>query len=175
MKNILKLLFSPKLALTSLICFALSMGAATFVENDFGTQTARTLIYEAFWFELLMVILALSFIGNIVNYRLYRREKWPILLFHLAFLVILLGAAITRYTGFEGVMRIREGQSSDIIISDRNYLQVSVESESGEKDFKKQMYFSPVKDNEFSLKEQIGNTDLEISYKDFVSRMPLCK
>ena len=118
MKRFLKFLFSPKLALVSLICFALSMAAATFVENDFGTQTARTLIYDAFWFELLMLLLALSFLGNIVNYRLYRRKKWPILLFHLAFLIILLGSAITRYTGFEGIMRIREGQSCLLYTSD---------------------------------------------------------
>ena len=131
MKSIISILFSPKMALTLLFVFAASMATATFVENDFGTQTARTVIYNSWWFELVMVLLGMNFIANIFRYKLYRKQKWPVLLFHISFIVILIGAGISRYTGFEGVMRIREGASSNIMISDKNYLQLHV---AGQKD-----------------------------------------
>lgn len=47
-------------------------------------------------------------------------------MFHVAFLVIVLGAAITRYFGFEGAMMIREGEASNQIISSETYLQIKV-------------------------------------------------
>ena len=89
------------MALTLLFVFAASMATATFVENDFGTQTARTVIYNAWWFEWVMILLGLNFIANMYRYKLYRKQKWTVLLFHVAFIVILIGAGISRYTGFE--------------------------------------------------------------------------
>ena len=38
------------------IFFSISMAAATFIENDFGTGAAYELIYDAFWFEALFVL-----------------------------------------------------------------------------------------------------------------------
>jgi len=80
------------------------MGYATFIENDFGTQTARTLVYNSFWFELLMILLGINLIGNIIRFRMYQKKKWAIFIFHIAFIIILLGAAVTRYISFEGML-----------------------------------------------------------------------
>ena len=101
----------------ALLAFGASMAVATFLENDFGTPAARSMVYDAWWFEVLMFILTINFVGNIFKYRLLRKQKVDILLFHIAFIVILIGAAVTRYTGYEGLMRIREGQQSNTIIS----------------------------------------------------------
>jgi len=109
-----------------LLFFALAMAIATFIENDYGTPVAKALVYESWWFELVMVILMLNFIGNIARYRLFRREKWPVLVFHLAFILIFIGGAITRYISFEGAMHIREGSSSDEIVSDGSFLKVQI-------------------------------------------------
>ncbi len=85
-------------------------GSGNFIENDHGTPTAKALIYNAKWFELVMLLLIINFIGNIQRYRLLRKEKWPVLVFHLAFIFIFIGGAITRYVSFEGMMLIREGK-----------------------------------------------------------------
>ena len=105
----------------------MSMAVATFLENDYGTPAARGAVYNAWWFELLMLILAINFLGNIFRYELLRKEKLSILLFHLAFIIIIIGAAVTRYSGYEGLMRIREGQQSNIIISQERYLSVELD------------------------------------------------
>jgi len=102
MKNILSLLYSTRLMAVLFILFATAMGVATFIENDFGTQTSKALIYNAWWFELIMLFFIINFFGNIFRYRLLRKEKWPVLLFHVAWLFILIGAGFTRYIGYEG-------------------------------------------------------------------------
>ncbi|MEI7982313.1 MAG: hypothetical protein WCI71_11720, partial [Bacteroidota bacterium] len=125
MKKISALLFSSRTTLLLLIIFAFAIGAATFIEEKFDTVTARLVVYHAWWFELILFMLALNFIGNIGRYKLWRSGKIPVLLFHLAFILMIIGAAITRYIGFEGVMHIREGNSSGVIYSANPYLQVS--------------------------------------------------
>lgn len=109
-----------------LLLYAISMALATFVENDYGTPVAKALIYNSWWFEVLMIFLILNFVGNIVRYKLYMRQKWPLLVFHLAFIVIFAGGAVTRYISFEGSMHIREGESSNEIISDASFIKVQV-------------------------------------------------
>jgi len=169
MKSIFSILFSPKMALTLLFVFAAAMATATFVENDFGTQTARTVIYNAWWFEWVMILLGLNFIANIFRYKLYVKRKWPVLLFHISFLIILIGAGITRYTSFEGVMRIREGESSNIMISDKNYVQLIAHSSEDSLVINKEMYFSPIKENKLELSTKIGSDDINIELKEFIT------
>ena len=110
-----------------LFVYAFAMAYATFVENDYGTQTAKALIYEAKWFEVVMLLLIANFIGNISRYRLWKREKWPLLVFHLAFVFIFIGGAITRYISYEGQMHIREGQTSNEIVTDKNFFKIQIE------------------------------------------------
>lgn len=102
------------------------MAVATFVENEYDTPTAKALVYDATWFEVLMLWLVVLFAINIKTYRLTRRKKWPILMFHIAFILMFLGGAITRYVGFEGQMPIKEGQVTNEIISDLTYFKLAV-------------------------------------------------
>lgn len=127
MKIFKNFLFSTRTMAFLFIIYAVAMGVATFIENDYGTPAAKAIIYEAKWFELVMVLLMLNFVGNIARYRLWKREKWPLLAFHLSFVFIFLGGAITRYISFEGLMLIREGGQSNEIISERQYLKVQIE------------------------------------------------
>ena len=124
MKKIINLLYSTRLTAFLFVLYATAMGVATFIENDFGTQTSKALVYNAWWFELIMVFFIINFFGNIFRYRLLRKEKWPVLLFHMAFLFILIGAGITRYVGYEGVMPIDEGETTDLFLSETTYLNI---------------------------------------------------
>jgi len=107
-----------------LLMFAIAIGFATFVENDFGTLEAKARVYNATWFELLLLLLAINMTGSIFKHKMISKAKWPILLFHVSFLVIFIGAAITRYISYEGIMSIREGQSSNEIVSDESYIRI---------------------------------------------------
>src|SRR5690606_25332483 len=126
MTRLKNILFSTRTMTVLLFLYGISMAFATFVENDYGTPTAKTLVYNATWFEILMLWLILLFAANIRTYRLTRRKKWPILVFHLAFIFMFIGGAITRYAGFEGQMPIKEGQATNEIISDLTYFKLAV-------------------------------------------------
>ncbi|MCF8716184.1 cytochrome c biogenesis protein CcsA [Joostella atrarenae] len=168
MQKLYKFLSSARLALVLLLTFAISMAVATFVENDYGTKTAWIIIYDSWWFEVVMLGLSLCFIANIFKYKLFRREKWAILLFHLAFIIIVLGAAITRYTSYGGVMRIREGQSSNVVISDTNFLTATITDGNTSTKIKEKISFSSIKDNDFSLEADFNGNPVVISYQDYI-------
>ncbi|MGV8945768.1 MAG: cytochrome c biogenesis protein CcsA [Lutibacter sp.] len=126
MNKLLSLIYSTKLTAILFLVFAVSMGVATFIENDYGTETAKVLVYNAWWFEAIMAIFALNFFGNIFKYKLYKKEKLVVLVFHLSFFLILLGAGITRYISSEGIMPIKEGSVSNTFFSDKNYISIVV-------------------------------------------------
>jgi len=128
-KKLGAILFSTRTTGTMLILYAFAMAMGTFVENDYGTPVAKALIYDCWWFELIMIILVLNFIGNISRYRLYQRKKLPLLVFHLAFVLIFIGGAVTRYISFEGSMSIREGESSNAIVTDKTFFKVHIGNE----------------------------------------------
>lgn len=145
------------------------MATATFMENDYGTDTAWIKVYDALWFEVVMVGLALCFLANTFKYNLWRKEKWAVLLFHLAFILVIIGAGITRYDSYGGIMRIREGESSNMIISDKNYLQVHLSNGNKSLHLQKKKEFSPLNDNSFSITSHLEEVPVEISLKEFVA------
>ncbi|NRA91139.1 MAG: cytochrome c biogenesis protein CcsA [Psychroserpens sp.] len=115
-KKIANLLFSTRLTAVLFIVYAIAMIVGTFLDANQETSPTpftRYWIYNAWWFELIMVLFTINFIGNIFRYRLLRKEKWATLILHLSFIFIFIGAGITRYIGYEGWMPIREGETTN--------------------------------------------------------------
>ena len=166
------ILFSTRLMAFLFLAFATSMAIGTFIENEYNTDTARIMIYNAWWFEAIMLFFMINFLGNIKRYQLYKKEKWATLTLHLSFILILLGAFVTRYISFEGMMPIREGESENIFYSDKTYLTVFVDGEhKGQmrrRVFEESLLMSPVTNNNFSLKKDFSDVPFEISYKNFI-------
>ncbi|MEE9364464.1 MAG: cytochrome c biogenesis protein CcsA [Cellulophaga sp.] len=130
MKQLLeKFFFSTRLMAVLFVTFAIAMACGTFIESIYSTDTARIWVYNATWFEAIMVFFVINFSGNIFRYKLLRKEKWPVLLLHLSWVLIMLGAFVTRYISFEGVMPIREGNSEKVFYSDKTFLTVLVDGE----------------------------------------------
>ncbi|THV57268.1 cytochrome C biogenesis protein [Flagellimonas alvinocaridis] len=130
MINILKkTLFSTRLMAVLFLVFATAMAFGTFVESWYSTETARIYIYNATWFEVIMVFFVINFIGNIFRYQLLQWKKWPVLVLHLSWVLIILGAFVTRYISYEGVMPIREGAAENKMFSDKTYLTAFVDGD----------------------------------------------
>eukprot|EP01022_Parablepharisma_sp_SALTPOND_P020351 TRINITY_DN36890_c0_g1_i1.p1 TRINITY_DN36890_c0_g1~~TRINITY_DN36890_c0_g1_i1.p1 ORF type:complete len:1153 (-),score=60.37 TRINITY_DN36890_c0_g1_i1:1028-4486(-) len=151
-----------------LVIFAFAMAVATFIENDYGTQSAKALIYNAKWFELLLFLLALNLLGNIFKYKMYQKDKFPIFIFHVSFLVILLGAAITRFIGFEGVLHIREGESSNTMLSERAYVELKVQKDGTHYEFESPVLFSALGSNNFQSRLDLDGEELKISLENYI-------
>ncbi len=169
--KILSVLFSTRLMAMLFLSFAVSMGAGTFIESKYNTDTARIWVYNAWWFEGMMLVFMINFIGNIKRYNLLRKEKWATLMLHLSFVFIIAGAFITRYISYEGMMPIREGATENVFYSDKMYLTFFVDGDyQGEmkrRVFEKPLLLSPVTNNNFSISNQFAETQFEVKYENF--------
>ena len=170
-KKIYSILFSTRLMAMLFLGFAVAMATGTFIESKYNTDTARIWVYNAWWFEAIMLFFIINFVGNIRRYKLYKREKWITLLMHLSFILIIAGAFITRYISFEGMMPIREGAASNQFYSEKAYLNVFVDGmHNGKmmrKVFEKSLLLSPVANNHFSIQDKFDAIPFEVAYKNF--------
>ena len=151
------------------IVFAMAMGVATFIENDYGTETAKAIVYNAWWFEGIMVLFAINFFGNILKFKLFKKEKLASLVFHISFFLIILGAGITRYVSYEGIMPIKEGAVSNKFLTEKNYISITVNDGKEQKTpFHKGILLSSLGGNSFDYYTDFKGTDVSIELTDYI-------
>ncbi|MDA7708047.1 cytochrome c biogenesis protein CcsA [Flavobacteriaceae bacterium] len=171
-KKLISFLVSTRLTAILFIVFALAMAIGTFIENDYGTVTAKILIYNATWFELILGVFVLNFLFNIKRYNLLKFNKWPVLMLHVSWILIILGSLVTRYIGYEGVMPIRENTSSNTFLSEKTYLTILVDGEyMGEparKKLQSDLLLSEHTNNYFKWNYDFSGQDFTIEYLDFI-------
>jgi len=164
----LKTILSMRVAVTILFIFGITIGVATFIENDYGTQTARALIYSSTLFELFLLFFIIVLIYNMIRYKVYKKAKWSIFIFHTAFLIIAIGAVVTRYIGYEGIMHIREGQSSSTMVSDIKVFQVDAIKGDKRDHFEKSVFFSSMTKNHLSTSLNVDNKDIKVELTKYL-------
>jgi cytochrome c-type biogenesis protein CcsB len=168
MKHILALISSTRTMIILLLIFAVSIAVATFVENDFGTDAARAVVYQATWFEVLLLLGMVNIIAVIFKHRMYQRAKLTLFVFHLAFVIIILGAGITRYFGREGTMSIREGQVSRVWYSTETHLGIMLEQGDHRKFNAWPVLFSGIIRNHFRKNISFNGHQLKIKVLRFL-------
>jgi cytochrome c-type biogenesis protein CcsB len=154
-----------------LVIFAISIGYATFIENDFDAKTAKLLIYNAWWFEAVMVLMIVNFSGMIFSKKLYRKSKWNILVMHVSFIIIIIGAGITRYFGFEGQMHIRNAETSNKIHTYDDYVNVSVSNADGKLRVYDKMILAPINKNLYKKNFKLNNKDITLEIESYQPNM----
>ncbi len=166
--KVLKKLVSMQASIVYMVLLAMAIGAATFIENDYGTQTAQALIYKTHWFEALWAIFAVSVLYNIVRFKMYRRPKWGQLTLHVAFLLIAVGALVTRYIGYEGVLHLRNGQESRVMVSDHMVLEVTLEEKGHVQAYMYPLYLSSMTKNRFHQTLALGDKSVTINLERYL-------
>lgn len=173
MDKLLSSLFSMRWASVGLIVFLVAIGAATFIESIHGIQAAKISIYNALWFEGLLLYLVLALVSNIFRYKMFTRAKIAMLSFHLSFIVILAGAAVTRYISFEGQMVIREGASSNFIYTADPYVLINAQDITVAKGATTlqawKTFLSEFNSNDFEYETKLGKKNITLRYIDFKS------
>ena len=161
MKRISNILFSMETMGFLILIFAASIGVATFIENDYGIPASKSVVYNAMWFNILLLWLGLNLIANIFRYKMYSRKKLTLFLFHIAFLIILIGSAITRFVSYEGTMHIREGNSSNAIVSDETFVQMWLNDGNNETYDEDKILLSVLRPNSFAANAKIGSKKIK--------------
>lgn len=171
-KRIASILFSTRLMAVLFIVFAVALAMGTFIESWYSTATAKVWIYNALWFEVIMALFVVNFAGNIVRYKLHKREKWSSLLIHVSFILILVGAFVTRYISYEGMMPIREGATENTFLSEKTFLTTFIDGEiDGEpkrRVVENQVLLAPGASNEFTFNTDYNGQPVKLEIIDFI-------
>lgn len=169
MKNIIKSIGDLRVSVVLFLLFALFCALATFIESTYGTPTAWAMVYDTFWFEYIQLLLGINLLCGMFRYKMFGLKKLPLMIFHISFLFILVGSAMTRYAGFEGILPIREHTQNSLIESSKTSLRISAIKD-GER-------YSAVNDryignlpfaNSFKLKLNLGDDQAVLKYKDLI-------
>lgn len=98
-----------------LLIYAVALAAATFIEKYHGTATAKTIIYYSPLFFLLQLLMVINFIAIVIKRQYLKSRKWGMLVTHFAFIIIFLGAFTSFLFSEEGILHLREGETSNQI------------------------------------------------------------
>ena len=172
-KTLIKFLFSTRLMAVLFLVYGAALGIGTFIETYYNTDTAKIWIYKAWWFELIMFLFVVNFIGNIKRYNLLKKENWAVFLLHASWILIIIGAGITRYISHEGKMSIREGAEQDFYTSENTFISIQVDgSYQGNalrKAYQKEVLFSEFVNNSFDWKSDFKGKEFEVTYSKFIA------
>jgi len=89
------------------IIIIIVMMVATFVDNSNGNIYATEHIYNSVWFVCLWVVLSIFSMTYIIQKKLYKRMS--VMMIHLSFIIILIGALTSWLTSESGRVHIRKG------------------------------------------------------------------
>ncbi len=171
-KKIASIIFSTRIMAVLLLVFAIGMAMGTLIETWYSIETARILIYNTWWFEGIMVFLLINFIGNIKRYNLHKREKWSTLILHLSFIFILIGAFITRYISYEGIMPIREGETTNKFLSEDTYftffMDGEIDGQPRRRVLQDKVLFGPGVENEYELDTDFNGQPVKFEVTNFI-------
>ena len=167
-KKFLNPFFNTRAAGLYFILFAASIAIATFIENDFGTSAAQKVIFKSWWFELLLALFSITIIANIFKFRMIEQKKWPLLLFHASIVIIIIGAGVTRYFGFEGMMHIRENATSNTFLSSNSYLKFHGKKDGKSYNFNEEVLFASLGNNKFNESYLIDDDLIEVNLKELI-------
>jgi cytochrome c-type biogenesis protein CcsB len=140
-----------------------AVAVATFIENDYGTQSAQAMVYKTHWFEGLLLLFSLAVVFNIFRYKMYLRPKWGQLILHVAFLLIAVGALVTRYIGYEGILHLRNAQESRVMVSDHMVLEATIIAGKEEGKCSYPLYLSSLGSNRFSGTCSFGGKQVDLT------------
>ncbi len=124
---VIAFLSSLKLSAFLMAVAAFASAKGTFIESAVGRDGAYALVYDAWWFEAVLALLSISLVLLFIKRWPYKPRQFGFMLVHISIVVILVSAGITRWFGYEGIMSIREGGTSDFIFS--NHKQVSLSAD----------------------------------------------
>ena len=152
-----------------MIILIVVLALATFVESAYSTQTAWAVIYGTHWFELLMLLIGINLVGVMVRQKFFRRKKIVVLLFHLAFILILLGASVTRFISYEGNMHIRENAASNVMLSNNAYIDVVLEANGENAQHAKEVMLTELTPKDYRMSTRVGGEKVKIRSMEYLS------
>jgi len=173
LEQLKKSIFSLTTAGFALLLLAMILGFATFVESSYGAEAAKALVYGSWWFELLLLFLSVSMTVIYITKKMYRKEKMTVGLFHLAFILMIIGAGVTRYIGEEGVIHIREGESSSELITSEQYFHMLLSKGDQHFEAEQKILLTPFSKDAINATFELDGKKLNVKSVEFLMHVPV--
>src|ERR1035437_9747595 len=109
---VVRFMASVKLAVITMGSLGAILSVGTIVESRYNGDMARLVVYDQWWFHLVLVFLFFNVLLAVVVRWPLRRSQYPFACIHLGILLVLIGAAATQFGGIDGSMEITEGSAS---------------------------------------------------------------
>lgn len=126
-----RFLSSRRLTLVLLTVTGFAVAVATFIESAQGTDAARLFVYGSWWFVGVLLMLGVNLSANLDRWLPLSVGRVGFFLIHVAVIVILAGAAATRFLGYEGILALRKGAEASQMLSRENHFKITVGQETG--------------------------------------------
>ena len=107
-----------KIILLLMAVAVIAMMSATIIEKVYGTETSSAIVYGSWWFIGLWGAISIASLAFLLRNNVLRRPA--VMLLHLAFGVILIGAITTYLTAERGTIHLRQNQASNTFSLDNN-------------------------------------------------------
>lgn len=168
MKRIYNIFISIPFALILLALYAIVTATGTFIENKYNLSFANQVVYNTWWFSLIHLLFVMVMIGNVFRYKLYKKNKLAVLIFHGALIVMIIGAGFTRYTGFEGRLHLSEGEIKNKIRVGDSFLHIDFGADNETKSFTDEIFISAYKEPEFNKTYTVNGKDFTVELKRII-------
>jgi hypothetical protein len=105
-------LSSLSLAVTLIFTLAATLAFATFVEARYGTPSVQFYVYQTWWFDAILILLALNILfAAMVRYP-WKRYQTGFVITHIGLLTLISGAALSRLYGIDSQVMVYEDHDS---------------------------------------------------------------
>ncbi len=98
------------------------MTIGTVLESRGSREMAWSAVYGTAWFDVFLFLIGINLIIAVINRIPIRRQQWPFVLTHLAIVILLAGAWISRTYGFEGRLVVDEGSRENRLVLDASQI-----------------------------------------------------
>lgn len=125
---------SLKLAVVLINWLALTLAIGTFVEAAYGTPVAQYGVYQTWWFNALLVLLAINiFCAASIRFP-WKRYQTGFVITHIGLLTLLFGTALSRMYGIDAQIFVHEFSSSPWALEENMHFDVLVHRGSSRSD-----------------------------------------
>lgn len=109
---LIRFLASLKVAVVTMSVLATVLAVGTFVESRYNADMARLVLYETWWFRLVLVFLFFNIALAVVVRIPLKPIQYGFAVVHAGLLILMVGAMATQVAGIDGSIELEEGQSS---------------------------------------------------------------
>ncbi|WP_145051013.1 hypothetical protein [Lignipirellula cremea] len=125
------------LAVILLITSATTFALGTFIEAAYGTPTGQFFVYETWWFNLLMVMLAVNiFCAAAIRFP-WKRYQTGFVITHIGLLTLIFGMALGRLGGIDAQISIFEHEAAHWAFDRAPHFKMVIEPRLTEEDLAK--------------------------------------